>query len=239
MRILPYFFLILCLLSPTLQADSQQNQSITPTISVQSKASIVAKIDYITLDLNIRKEAKTTRQAKQVVDSAAKALFGIFKRYAINAEDQDAGQIQSQKLYRWNNQLNRNEERGQIVSRNIQVKLRQLNQLAKFTHEIIQIKHVHIQGQTFGFEQLATLKNKALQKAVKQAQIKADLMLRPLGQSLGKAILIEELDGNIPMPIAYASKLRKSESFQSSPAPMPVAKQEISARVHVIFNLAD
>ncbi len=233
-----YFLFIFLLPYSNSHANDLEKQPITATIKVQSKATILAEVDYIKINLYLKKQANTLNQAKHAVDLAGKQLFAIFQRFHIKKADQDAGHIQSQSIYRWNKQRNMNEEKAQEISRYISIKLRKTNQLAAITHALIQVKNVHIQNQEYGFNNPLVLQNKALQKALKQAQKKAQLMLKSLNQHLGAPLQVKEIHEQTPTFRAYAASVRNiNQDIHAEPAPMPVAKRKINAQVEVIFKI--
>lgn len=231
MRFLLLFFLII---STSLQANDGSTQSSSAKISVQASAKVLVKADYMRLNLSIYHQADSVKVAKQEVDKAAKGLFRIFKQFNIAKKDQDASYIRSQTLYRWNN--NKREKQGESVSRIIQINLRDMNKLASLTHEILQIKHAHIQSQEFAFDNLSEHQNRALKEAVKQAKIKAKKMLEATNQSLGEAIFIQEqLNGHTP--IMYNRMQSEDSSAKQDMAPMYAAKREVTAKVQVTFRI--
>lgn len=231
-----YLLLFLLIITTSLQASDTPSQNDIAKISVQASAKILANADYMNLNLNVSHEAKTVKAAKKEVDKAAKQLFRIFKQFSIAKTDQDASYIRSQSVYHWRD--NKREKQGELVSRSIQIKLRDINKLADLTHALLQVSHTHIQGQQLGFNNLKKYQNKALKQAVAQAKIKAKMMLEATGQTLGDAILIEEGQGSNTMPISYNnSMLEKAVSSSAEPAPMPISKREIMANVRVVFSI--
>lgn len=233
-----YVLLTFLILTSSLHANEALTADNTPKISVQAEAKVRVNADYVNLNVRIYNEAQTVQLAKQAVDDAAKQVFDILERFNIDKKHYDASYIYTQTVYRWNN--NKNEKQGESVSRTIQIKLRDMSNLATLTHQLLQVEHTQLQGQQFGFNNPQKYKNLVLKEAVKQAKIKAKMMLEATGQTLGPALFIEEQYTSEQMPIAYNNRnmeMMASGKQQTESAPMHVAKREISARVQVVFKI--
>ena len=203
-------------------------------IQVSGAGMIQAMPDYLQVNLNVSATAADLKQAKQQVDRAMKSLLKTTEALNIAETDIDAAQIRNHAQYDWVN--NRREYRGEQVTRDVSITLRDKEQYAELAHQLLMIDEVQIHGSQLKFNDRQGLKNQAFAKAVKAAFAKALLMAEASDNELGKVLMIQEENAHAPQPMMAMAKAMSADE-SAAPAPMLIQKQNIEARVIVRYRL--
>lgn len=205
-------------------------------INVSGEGQIEAWPDFLTLHISISGEDKTASTAKRKVDEAMNALLQITNSLNIDEKNIEAARLTNQPVYTWKN--NERQLRGEKVSRNVTITLRNLEQHTPLLHQLLQQDNIHIQHSQTGFDDLAALSLKATNLALEQAKNKALSMTSTLGVRLGKVLSIDEQSQHFSPLRADARMLSKSaDSMEVEPAPMILQQQTINGRVQVRFQI--
>lgn len=220
------------MLSSATLADETGNRYI----QVSGEGIIQAMPDYLRVNLNVSATAANLKLAKQQTDLAMKSLLKTTESLNIAEKDIDAAQIRNYPQYDWVN--NRREYRGEQVTRDVSITLRDKDQYAELAHQLLMIEEVQIHGSELKFNNLQALENQALAKAVKAAKQKARLMARAAGGKLGDVLSIQEQGNHSPQPV-YAMARMEKVSMDSEPAPMLIQSQTIQAAVVSRYQVSE
>ena len=203
-------------------------------INIAGEGQVEVLPDYLTFNIVIQAEAKTTPLAKQEVDKAMHYLLETTEQNAIPNKDIEAANISNQPVYEWVN--NERKLRAQQVQRTVVITLRELERHTELLHQLLQQPNIQIQHTQGHFNDPFALQMKATALALEQAKEKANLMATTLDTRLGKVLSIEEQGA--PMRPMYSMRMQAMQS-DSAPeaAPMLVQKQTISSTVQVRFEL--
>lgn len=206
-------------------------------IDVTGQGEIEAYPDYLQLNLTVSDTQPTAKAAKAKVDSAINNVLAISKKLGIKEDDIDAAHISNQPVYEYDYSASRNkrEYKGEQVSRNVSLTLRDMEQYSALVHELLQNSLVKIHNTELLFNDRAALEQQAMTLALTNARNKARNMAKALDNKLGKVLRIEERgNGAQPMYEMRAMSMAKSDS---APAPMLIQKQSINASAGVRFEL--
>lgn len=222
------FFSVLLFALPS-SADSR-------FINVNGQGEIEAWPDFLTFQILISAEDKTASTAKSKVDEAMNALLQITNSLNIDEKNIEAARLTNQPVYTWNN--NERQLRGEKVSRNVTITLRNLEQHTPLLHQLLQQDNTHIQHSQSGFDDPAALSLKATNLALQQAKQKAQSMANTLGNRLGKVLSIDEQSHQYSPLKAEARMFSSSnDSMNTEPAAMLLQKETIRGSVQVRFEL--
>lgn len=206
-------------------------------IQVSGNADIKAMPDYLDVNLTIETTQPNLKKAKRVVDQAVMDLLKISKDLDIEEKDIDAAHLSNQPHYEW--KKNGREYRGEQVSRNITISLRDKENYATLLHQLIAIKEIRIHGSEMKFNDRQGWKNKALIKAISVARNKAELMAQASGNNLGQVLSLQEEGAYAPQPMMMSMARMGKMEMDSAPAPMLIQKQTISAAVIIRYQLTN
>lgn len=210
---------------PTLADESQ----FTEQINVNGKGAVTAIPDKLTVNLYIEEHNLSVSKAKQIVDAKSKRLIDSILQLGINEQQVQSYQLNIQPHYETLPDRKRKQD-GFMVSRTFKI---QLNNWDKF--DTLIDKSLGLGVTRVG--QISTLISnryelylQALEKAVEQAKVKADILAKQAGRDLGAVIQISEQGG-------YQHYVAEAMSFKSSGSNSLPGTAEIQASVSVRFKL--
>ncbi len=205
-------------------------------INVSGDGQVEAWPDFSTIQILISAEDKTASTAKAKVDKAMNAILDLSQELNIEKKDIEAARLTNQPVYDWLN--NERKLRGERVSRNVAITLRQLDLHSNLLHKLLQQDNIHIQHSQSGFDDPAALSLQATNLALQQARSKAESMANTLGNRLGKVLSIDEQSQQFTPLRAEARMLSMSaDNAPTEPAPMILQKETIKGSVQVRFEL--
>jgi len=230
---LALFLITLTLHSPTATAQT----SVTPTpqrhIEVSGEGKIYATPDIALLTLSFSQRDKQALRAKKTIDSQVSELLALAKRLQIEDKDIQAARL---TIYPEYDHKNNRQLIGYNVSREVQVKLRDLLNYPKLLEGSVEIGATHAGQLQLDFSNRKELENQALQAAFKDARQQAKLLAEVSGDQLGKTLWIHAAGGRAPAPM----KLRMAMMDESATgASYPTGEMALSRHVQVRFALND
>lgn len=167
-----------------------------PTIQVTGTADVQVVPDEVAFALRVTKSDKSLQVAKTQNDENIARIIALTKRFAIDAKDVKTDFISVSEKYD-RVKLKDDDEyenvfAGYTVSKTIVVKLRDLSRFENFLSEIVKIGVTQISNVSFQSSEIRKYKDQARAMAIRAAKEKAAAMTQELGQSIGKAVSIEE-----------------------------------------------
>lgn len=192
-------FIVFSFLFPAVSIDAQTaavavNQP--PTVDVSGSAEIQVVPDMVTFALRVTKSDKSLQVAKTQNDANVARIIALTKRFAIDAKDVRTDFISVSEKYDRVKPKDDDEYQsvfaGYTVSKTIVVKLRDLSKFENFLSEIVNVGVTQIGNVSFQSTEIRRHKDQARALAVRAAREKAEAMAKELGQTIGKAVSIEE-----------------------------------------------
>jgi len=217
----------------------------TPTIEVTGTAEINVVPDEVSISLNVSKTDKSLSIAKSQNDDSVAAVIALTKKFGIDPKDVKTDFIAVRE---------KNEKRkipktdddyqdafvGYTVSKTVVVKLRDIKKFEEFFSEAVRSGVSQIGSVVYSTSQLRKYKDEARAMAMRAAREKATALTREIGQTIGKAVSIEEEDvDGFRSPSANVSSNSFSVSDNDSDASdtFSVGTISIKAQVKVEFLL--
>ena len=216
-------------------------QIATPVIEVTSKAEISVEPDSATISVDFTKVDKDLQTARKANEEGVQKMLQIAKKYSIPQEDVRTNNISVTAKYisirdrqkpiydEDGDEIGTREFQGYEVSRSVTFKLKKLEQFEVIFNEILTTQPTEIDDVKFETSRLIELRVKAREMAMKAAHEKAKAMTAAIGQTLGKAIKINEGTASDK----YYSNANSSNVFIADGSPIGS-----TARVPTTSNLA-
>ncbi|HEY2867803.1 MAG TPA: SIMPL domain-containing protein [Pyrinomonadaceae bacterium] len=171
--------------------------SRAPTIEVTGIAEISVVPDEVSISLNVSKTDKNLNAAKSQNDQAVATVIALTKKFGIDTKDVKTDFItvreknEKRKLPKADDEY-QDVFVGYTVSKTVVVKLRDIKKFEDFFSEAIGSGVSQISNVVYSTSQLRKYKDDARAMAVRAAREKATALTREIGQTIGKAVSIEE-----------------------------------------------
>lgn len=201
-------------------------------IEVSGIGKITEQPDLATTSFTFSQRAQVAAQGKKIVDTQVTNLLKLCEKLNIEPAD-----IQAAKLNIYPEYDYKNERKliGYQVNREVQVKVRDLQQYPRLLEGAVGIGATHSGNLLLDFSDRDALENKAMLKAFTQARQKAELLAKQAGGKLDQVLWISET-GSMPPPMPMRMAAAKAESLD---APYPTGDVEISKQLLVRFSIKD
>lgn len=126
---------------------------------------------------------------------------------------------------------------GYLVSNTVQAKLRKVDEAGPIIDAVAEAGGdlTRIDSISFTKEDISQEKNLAREKAVKDAQAKAQQIAGLLGIELGKPLYITESSPYTPVPSPIYA--RAAEAAGAPPTPILVGEQELTVTVQIVYAI--
>jgi uncharacterized protein YggE len=176
--------------------------SKVPTIDTTGTAEIQVVPDEVSFSLRVAKSDKSLQAAKEQNDVNVGKIIALTKRFAIDSKDVKTDYISvSEKFDRVklkDDDEYQNVFTGYTVSKTVVVKLRDITKFEDFFSEVVKIGVTQVSNVSFQSSEIRKYKDQARAMAIRAAKEKADAIAKEVGQSIGKAVSIDEenLDDN-------------------------------------------
>ena len=202
--LLASLFAIILISSTGLNAQIRPAENTIPTIEVTGKAEISVEPDSATISVDFTKLDKDLQAARKANEDGVAKMLRIARRYDIPPKDVRTNNISVSMKYisirdrqkpiydEDGDEIGTREFQGYEVSRSVTITLTKLEVFDDVFNEILATQPTEIDSVQFATSRLIELRQKAREMAMKAAYEKARSMTGAIGQTLGKAIKINE-----------------------------------------------
>jgi uncharacterized protein YggE len=167
-----------------------------PTVKVTGTAEIQVVPDEVNFSLRVRKSDKNLTTAKAQNDEGVRKILELVKRFNLAPADVKTDYISVSEKYDRVKQEGDDEYTeifaGYTVSKTVIVKLRNVIRFEEFFSAIVGAGISEIGNVSFESSQLRKYRDQARAMAMRAAKEKAEALAKEIGQTIGKAISIEE-----------------------------------------------
>jgi uncharacterized protein YggE len=242
MKTFLYLFVIGLL---AVSATAQQSVEGFPTVKVKGTAEVFVVPDEVTFAAKVEKTAKTLAAAKAAHDTAMAKLLATARRFVTDEKDIKTDFLSVAEHYKrvrsetspsdYTNVFD-----GYKVSRSITIKLRDVSKFEEALSALIEADVSDIGRVTFGTSEMRKHKDEARANAIVAAREKASALAARIGQTIGKAVSIEEenVDGyRSPYANTSSNSFTISDSDDDDEDVSAVGTISVKAQVEVSFIL--
>lgn len=235
-------FSLLVLLAISAEAQNVDIDNL-PSIKVTGTAEIQVVPDTATLSFTIARKDKSVAVAKKQNDETVAKVTELAKRFNIAATDVKTDYIRVKETTRREKIRGSDDDYNDVpdgfqVSRNLVVKLRDISRFETFLTALLEAGVSDVGSVAFTSSQLRKYKDQARAQAVRAAQEKAQALAKEVGQSIGKAVSIEENDiDGYRSPNANISQNSFSIDGDQDSETVSVGAISVKAQVEVRFLL--
>lgn len=217
---------------------SAQTASTPPrTLSVSGQGEVRAEPDRAFVTLGVEARNARMESARGEVTRTVDAVLKLTRDLKIDPKFVHATRITIQPEYNWDGQARERTLLGYLVSRQVQVELRNLDQLGALLEKAVDAGVNQVSDPQLDASRKRELEREALAKAVEDARMNAEVVARAAGVKLGSARTIVAQSISAPQPIAYRMAARAADVGGGAEGTYQSGEITLNASVQVEFDL--
>lgn len=220
--------------------DKQEN-----TIAFSGHGEVTAVPDIASVYFTISKEAKTVKEAQNLVSKIEKKSLDFLKENNILDKDikTSSSSFYPKYEYQYPDRMpcidcrpGKNILTGYEVSESITVKVRNTDDVGKIIEGLGTLGVSDLSGPNFSIDNEEGLKADARKKAIDDAKEKAKILAKDLGVRLGKIVSFNESQ-DYPMPLYGKAMMNESAARDSVAPSLPKGENTISSDVTITYQI--
>jgi uncharacterized protein len=220
------YFLLFALLIGSL-SFAQENSG--PKVSVLGAGTVNVVPDRVVINSRVEHTGNSAVEVKKQNDRVVDEVIKYLKSQGVEAKDIQTEYIRLNKDYNYNTK-----ETFYSANQAISIYLRDINKYETVMSGLLQSGLNRIDGVQFKTSKEEELQAEARKKAVLDARLKAGEYADALGQKIGKAINISEVQTDHYQPVYRVMEMKQDSAEQETIAP---GEMEITVKVNVAFLL--
>lgn len=204
------------------------------TISVSGDGLVEIKPDMATLQIGVRHQAPTAREALDLMSAGLGPVIARLRDAGIADADIQTGALGLNQIYEYPDNAPPRVTGIEAYS-TVTVRVRDIARVGSVLDGVVDDGANSLGGISFGLEDLAAALDEARAQAVADARARAEIYAAAAGVALGDVLSISEAGSYGPPLSGYEMRM------DMAPAAVPVAPGEvsISASVSVVYEIAD
>ena len=208
------------------------------TVSVSGMGEVTAEPDLARITLGVEARRPTLADARSEVAATVDRVLKLTRDLRIDPKQVNATRLQVQPEYNWNPKDRKRTLLGYIVSRQVQVELRDLEQLGPLLERAVDAGVNQVGDPMLDSSRRKALEREAMTSAVNDARLNAETLARAAGASLGPVRTLNGGASGPPMPM-YRAQIAMSDAAAAPPAEATYQPGEMkfSANVNIEYDL--
>jgi uncharacterized protein YggE len=223
--------LILVLASVVASAD---DNPVVRTISVSGIGSVETPPDRASLSLSIVAREPTVAAAQERAAEVTAAVLALASDMDIPENRVDTMSATVRPNYRWNRDTDTQELLGYIASREMRIKLHDLDKVGTVVERAVEAGVNQVSAPQLSSSKARDAYRDALEKAAEDARLNAQRLAEALGLELGKAVQV-----GAGAPTQPPRPLRQMDEVAAMSAPAATYNAgdlTVSARISIVFE---
>lgn len=224
------------------------NTNGVSSVSFSGHGEVKATPDIANVYFTISKEAKTVKEAQNLVAEVEKKSLELLRENKISDKDIKTENASFNPKYETKyekivcNQFGCPPNNGKSVivgyeaHESITVKIRNTDEVGKIMQGLGTLGVSNLSGPNFSIDNEDDLKAEARKKAIVDAKEKAKTLAKDLGVSLVRITSFNE-SGNYPVPMYEKRAMMDSMVAASAPAELPKGENTISSDVTITYEI--
>lgn len=188
------------------------------TVNVSGQGEVSAEPDLAHVTLGVQARRPTMAEARKEVATTVDRVLALCKDLKVDPKFVNATRVQVQPDYSWDERNRKQVLLGYIVSRQVQVELRDLEQLGPLIERAVSAGVNQVSDPVLDSTQRKQLERQAMTLAVQDARLNAETLAQAAGVGLG-AVRTMSASGAPPVMPMYRSKMVMADAAAAPPAP--------------------
>jgi uncharacterized protein len=210
---------------------------VRDTLTVSGIAKMSVKPDIASMSVGVISTGRTVAETQKQNTDKMNAITSAVKAFGVKDDDIQTSNYSISPQYDWTD--GKQTLRGYQVSQQLSVKIRDLDKIGDILGKAGELGSNNVSGVSFEVDDTTGLQKQAREKAIADAQEKAQVLAKSLGMQLGKAISFSEDSGSYPSPVLYNSysKVMMDESSAGAAPDVQSGSLDISKGVSITFEI--
>ena len=209
------------------------------TVAVSGIGEVSAEPDMAYVTLGVEARRPTMGEARAEVAKAVERVLALTRDLRIDPKYVNATRLQVQPEYSWNEKDRKRVLLGYLVSRQVQVELRDLEQLGPLLERAVDAGVNQVSDPMLDSTRRKALEREAMTKAVEDARLNAETLARAAGTKLGAVRTLNGSASAPPMPM-YRQTMVMADMAAAAPPPeatYQAGEMKFSANVSAEYDL--
>lgn len=217
---------------PAVAADEARPR----TVSVSGTGEVAAEPDQARVTLGVEARRPTLAEARSEVSATVERVLALCRNLGIDPKRVNATRVQIQPEYSWNEKDRKRVLLGYLVSRQVQVELRDLELLGTLLERAVDAGVNQVNDPMLDSSRRSELERDALAKAVQDARLNADTLARAAGATLGP---VRTLNGATSPPVVpmYRRQVAMADAAMAPEATYQAGEMKFTASVNAEYDL--
>jgi uncharacterized protein YggE len=226
--------LVLALAPLAVQAADERPR----TVNVSGSGEVAAEPDLAHVTLGVEARKPTMADARAEVARTVDRVLALTRDLRIDPKYVNATRVQVQPEYSWNEKDRKQVLLGYIVSRQVQVELRDLEQLGPLLERAVDAGVNQVNDPMLDSSKRKALEREAMTKAVQDARLNAETLARAAGVKLGPVRTLNGSSSSPPMPMYRRGAMMMADAAAAPPAETyQPGEMKFSAAVNIEYDL--
>ncbi|MCB7480647.1 SIMPL domain-containing protein [Christiangramia sediminis] len=223
-------FFVLAVIA-TMPIFAQQNLERS-VVNVTGEGVVKVEPDEVLIKSRIEHEGPSAAGVKKQNDEVVNKVIKYLKSQKIEEKDIKTEYINLNKRYDYNDKTY-----SYVANQAISIRLQDLKDYEKIMKGLLENGLNRIDGIQFKSSEMEKYEKEARKLAVLDAQNRARELAQPLGQDIGKAVSISEMDYNSFQPVYRMDEAVEMSAAKGSQQTIAPGELEIKIKVNVGFEL--
>jgi len=223
-------FFVLAVIA-TMPIFAQQNLERS-VVNVTGEGVVKVEPDEVLIKSRIEHEGPSAAGVKKQNDEVVNKVIKYLKSQNIDEKDIKTEYINLNKRYDYNDKTY-----SYVANQAISIRLQDLKDYEKIMKGLLENGLNRIDGIQFKSSEMEKYEKEARKLAVLDAQKRARELAQPLGQDIGKAVSISEMDYNSFQPVYRMDEAVEMSAAKGSEQTIAPGELEIKIKVNVGFEL--
>jgi uncharacterized protein YggE len=222
---------------PMLWPAASHAEDLPRLVSVGGQGEVRALPDMAYVTIGVESRKPTLAEARSQVTATVERVLALTRELKIDPKHVDSSGLQVQPEYRWNDKDSQRVLLGYVVSRQVEVELRNLEQLGTLLERSVSAGANQVGNPRLDSSRRAELEREALSRAVADARLDAETLATAAGVRLGPVFSLSSSGGPPPRPMMAERMLSAAPMADSAAETYTTGELTFQASVSAQWRL--
>jgi len=206
------------------------------TVNVSGMGEMAAEPDLARVTLGVEARKPTLAEARAEVTATVERVIKLTRDLRIDPKHVNATRVQVQPEYNWNPKDRKRVLLGYVVLRQVQVELRDLEQLGPLLERAVDAGVNQLGDPALDSSRRKELEREAMTRAVQDARLNAEALAGAAGVRLGPVRSLNGAASSPPMPM-FRAQAAMADAASTPEASYQPGEMKFSASVNAEYDL--